>query len=287
MHDGPGIRTTVFLKGCPLRCAWCCNPESQGFLPDVWHDPRLCRKCLRCVKACPYGAIAPSADDEPFKIDRTHCGVCSAPCVQVCPAGAMKQVGETLSSMDVVRIVERDISFYFPDGGVTLSGGEPLCQPEFAAEVLSVLHDHGIATAVETSGCVSWDAVAAVAQWVDLFLFDLKHLDPEVHRKYTGSDNKLIIENLRRLANSGARIILRVPLVPGVNSDEVHMRHLAKFALSLGIDEVDVLPLHKLAGHKYRRLGRALPVFEVPSQSEVEAAKKTLEEQELRVVVGG
>jgi pyruvate formate lyase activating enzyme len=199
----------------------------------------------------------------------------------------MKQVGETVSSVDVIRIVERDISFYFPDGGVTLSGGEPLCQPEFAAEVMSVLHDHGIATAVETSGCVSWDAVAAVAQWVDLFLVDLKHLDPEVHREYTGSDNKLIIENLRRLTSSGARIILRVPLVPGVNSDELHIRRLARFAVSLGIEEVDVLPLHKLAGHKYRRLGRDLPVFEAPSQSEVEATKKILEDQGLDVVVGG
>jgi len=295
IHDGPGIRTLVFLKGCPLRCLWCCNPESQRAAPEVEFRASLCQRCGRCLAACPLGAINPDLAAPPAaKIDRGRCDVCGA-CAAACPNGALRLVGRWLTVSQALAEVQRDAAYYRRSGGgVTLSGGEPLAQPAFAAALLRACYERNIHTAVETTGFVAWGTLAKVLPFTDLFLYDLKHVDPRVHAGLTGVSNALILDNARRLVAAGAALTLRLPLIPGYNADEANLAAAAQFAGELGIGEVHLMPFHQLGKDKYGRLGLDYTLGALTGLrdtaaglAEIRRARDTLAERGLQVHVGG
>ncbi|NMC79127.1 MAG: glycyl-radical enzyme activating protein [Chloroflexi bacterium] len=257
IHDGPGIRTVVFLKGCPLSCLWCCNPESQSFAPELEFRASLCQHSGRCIAACPEDAIHP----DPWvaaaeKIDRQRCTDCGA-CVEVCPSQALHLVGEWMAVEEALAEVLRDASYYRRSGGgVTLSGGEPLAQPDFSLAFLKACYEHNIHTAMETTGAVAWELYEKVLPFVDVFLYDIKHMDSEAHRRLTGVPNERILENARRLSRSRAQIILRLPLIPGLNTGTENLEATARLAAQLQVMEVHLMPFHQLGKDKYRHLGR-------------------------------
>ena len=240
IHDGPGIRTTVFLKGCPLRCLWCHNPESQKKAPQLMFFKDKCTGCGKCREVCK-------------KAFTSACSVCSAvDCAEVCRSGARVKSGRTVSSREVVETVLRDKEYYKTSGGgVTVSGGEPLLAGEFLKEILSGCKQAGIHTAVETSGAVGWECFADVLELVDLFLYDIKGTDPEKHRHNTGISNDLILENAARLTESGKNVLFRMPVVPGYNDDEV--KTVSRFA---GDTPLEILAFHTAGNGKYKALSR-------------------------------
>lgn len=254
VHDGPGIRSTVFLKGCPLSCWWCHNPESQHSQPQVFYRPTRCIQCGRCVEACPQGAIAdPQDGGETDPALCIQCGVCA----QVCPTEARELAGRRVTAHGLLAELERDTAFYDESGGgVTFSGGEPLQQARFLEELLPLCKAHDLHVALDTSGCAAWAVLERLRPFVDLFLYDIKLMDPEKHLRYTGVTNQLILDNLFRLSESGARIFLRVPVVPGVNDDPANLDEIGRLAASLaGVERVDLLPYHHAASVKYVNLG--------------------------------
>jgi pyruvate formate lyase activating enzyme len=258
VHDGPGIRTLVFLKGCPLRCAWCCNPESQAFEPELLHARLKCRSHLACSEACPNGAVR-RADGGP-SFDRAVCLSCSGnPCVEACPSGALSVAGAGMTADQVMARVAADRAFYANSGGgVTFSGGEPFAQPDFLRDLLARSKSLRIRTAVETCGYVESDVLSAMEPLVDLFLFDLKVLDAGRHREATGVSNGAILQNLEALAARRAKdITVRVPLVPGFTDDEENLKATAAYLLRLEVQRVEVMPYHPLGMDKYAALGRA------------------------------
>jgi pyruvate formate lyase activating enzyme len=286
LHDGPGIRTTVFFKGCPMRCWWCHSPESQSTVPETLVRADRCIRCGECLQACEHGAIA-EADGE-FTTLRAHCAVCGA-CAQVCPSGAREIAGREVTVAELVAEIERDVAFFDGSGGgVTFSGGEPLMQAAFLGDAIRACRELGIHTAVETAGFAPWPAVELAAT-ADLVLFDLKLHDEARHRFYTGVSNRPILENLARLAATSANLRVRIPLVPGVNDTAAEVDGLGRFLASAGIREVDLLPYHTAGVAKYRRLGRSAPMPEAvpPSPSQVEAARRHLERFGLFVRAGG
>lgn len=243
VHDGPGIRTTLFFKGCPLRCAWCANPESQWFAPQPMRDLSRCMACGRCEAACP-------------RTQGTPCTGCGA-CVQACPQGALELVGRAYTVDELVRICLQDSDFYTESGGgVTLSGGEPLAQPAFCAALLFALKAQGLHTAVETTGHVEPAVLARLAPMVDLFLYDIKHHDAGRHRAATGVSNERIAGNLRTLLADGRQVLVRIPVIPGINDTLADARAFAALLGGMGIPRVQLLPFHQLGEGKYPRLGR-------------------------------
>jgi pyruvate formate lyase activating enzyme len=253
-HDGPGIRTTVFLKGCPLSCWWCHNPESWNHVPGEVYLAERCTGCGTCIADCPAGALSPTPPG--MQADPLLCRHCGR-CVEVCPAGARERTGWVAGVPDLVKTVERDIPFYDQSGGgVTFSGGEPLGQPQFLMALLTECGRLEIHRAVDTSGCADPRALARVARLTDLFLYDLKAVDPARHRAATGVDNARILENLKLLSGSGARVIVRIPVIPGVNDDDESMAAAGRFVAGLPRRHpVELLPYHRTAAAKYRRLG--------------------------------
>jgi pyruvate formate lyase activating enzyme len=295
IHDGPGIRTTVFLKGCPLRCVWCHSPESQSPRPEFMPPPDRCIACGSCVAACPEHAIvspgAPPATQA--------CRLCGT-CVDVCPAGARLLAGESMSVASVVEAVERDRVFYDESaGGVTVSGGEPLMQPEFLAALVDECRARALHVAVDT--CGFGDPAALERVKPDLFLFDVKATDADRHRAMTGVSSDVILANLARVAarqgsaaaspgrSNAGRLIVRFPLIPGVNDDDDNVRSVGRLVSSLQIGRIDVLPYHRAGLAKYARLGRAcpLPATEPPSADGVARVVQMLSEYRLNVRVGG
>ncbi|MCX6094619.1 MAG: glycyl-radical enzyme activating protein [Candidatus Bipolaricaulota bacterium] len=262
IHDGPGVRTTVFLKGCPLRCAWCHNPESQERGPELLFWGERCVACGACVSACPHGAIARASTAAKPETDRTRCTACGA-CVAACVPRARSIVGSTRTIDDLLSEIDRDVLFYDQSrGGVTLSGGEPLAQPEFAAELLQACQERRIHTAVDTCGFAAEPALAAVAAHTDLFLYDIKLLDDERHRRWTGVSNATILANLRCLSEDGKRVWIRYPLITGVNDSERDLRELGRFVSRLpGVEAVQILPYHAAGERKFAHLGRR---YELP-----------------------
>ena len=258
IHDGPGIRTTVFFKGCSLRCFWCHNPEGISHKPQIQFYPGRCIVCGECVAVCPQSAQELSEGVRVYH--REDCITCGQ-CVTRCDAEGLLLVGREVTAAEVTAEVLRDRAFYETSGGgVTLSGGEPLLQPAFAYAVLSACKDVGIHTAIETCAHVSWDALAGLLPVTDLFMVDLKQLDPERHRDATGSSNQRILENVERLAKSGNPILFRVPIVPTVNDSEDDIAKIARFVAQLAENAVgeihlELLPFHRLAADKYRSLG--------------------------------
>ncbi len=254
VHDGPGIRTTVFLKGCSLRCAWCHNPETLRPGPELQVLPERCIGCGTCVEACPNGARV--EEGGAIRHVRELCKACGL-CAATCYAGGLVLVGREMDSAEVLAEVLEDAPFYRSSGGgMTLSGGEPLCQPEFSRELLAGAKAAGVGTAVETSLAVSWDRVAAVLPFTDLFLVDIKVLDPACHRRWTGAPNDQILENARRLSGEGRPLVVRTPVVPGVNDTAESIGAIADFVRDFpSMAAYEILPYHPLGTGKYRSLG--------------------------------
>lgn len=254
IHDGPGIRTVVFLKGCPLHCWWCHNPESQSFEPEMIVRANRCIRCGACVEACPEDAIT-WVDGPVTDWDRCErCGICA----DACFADARERIGREMTVDDVLAEASRDVAFYDESGGgVTLSGGEPLAQPEFTLALLQACRAREIHTALDTCGFAAWNVLDQVRPYVDLFLYDLKLMDDVRHRAVTGAPVGPILANLRALSELGHAIRLRVPVIPGVNDDDESMGQIAAFAASLPrLDGIDLLPYHTTAADKYARMNK-------------------------------
>jgi len=251
MHDGPGIRTTIFFKGCPLSCIWCSNPETQQKYPEIYFISNRCRHCGECSKACSENAIL---QDDNQRIDRQKCNRCMR-CIEVCPGNALERVGIEVTAKEVAKKMEEDVPFFKRSGGgVTLSGGEPLLQPEFSFELVRLLHEKGIHTCLDTSGYGSSELVKEVIEYVDLILLDIKHMNPEVHRKWTGVSNELILKNAQIMA-AKRKVRISLPLIPGVNDDIENIEETIKFSKALGIQSIDIMLFHRLGTSKYQFLG--------------------------------
>ena len=265
IHDGPGIRTTVFMKGCPLICEWCENPESQNAFEEIMTRDIKCTRCGRCIEACSLGAI--TIDEERRKIDRAKCNLCLE-CANACPNGALFISGEFKGVEEIVEEVAKDSLFYrISGGGVTISGGEPLTQSEFVTQVLKGLKEKGIHTALDTTGFAPWEKMEGVLEYVDLVLFDLKHVDPEIHRQRTGVGNELILHNLQKTAYK-AKTWVRVPVIPCFNDSESAIQQIAIFCSTLPVEKLSLLPYHGWAETKYEALGREFLMKAIQSHSD-------------------
>ncbi|MBW9149774.1 glycyl-radical enzyme activating protein [Clostridium sp. CM028] len=288
IHDGPGIRTIVFFKGCPLKCDWCSNPESQDPLVQIMYNEKNCIECKKCEKNCPAGAIDML---RPGRIDRekcTSCGLCAENCY---PGGIVKSGEETTVEKVMTELKKETIQFRRSGGGVTLSGGEMLMQPEFAIELLKACKSMGWHTAIETTGYASEETIDKIIPLVDLVLLDIKHLDDEKHKKHVYVSNEIIIRNAKKIAAFGTELIIRVPVIPQFNCDKNSISDIAKFAKSLGIvKHLDLLPYHKLGANKYENLGLDYIMgqeIKTPDEDTMNSFKKIVEEYGLECSIGG
>ena len=254
IHDGPGIRTTVFMKGCPLRCLWCDNPESQRQLPEIAEFRNKCIGCGHCFKTCSVGALN---KDKDWHIERDICNNCGE-CMGRCPAGARILMGKEVTVGEVMREIRKDTLFYENSGGgVTLTGGEPTAQIDFALELLRTCHKDYIHTAIETSGYVEWAELEVLLPHTDLIFLDLKQMDPIRHQDFTGISNVKILQNVEKLSRRRHAMIIRITLIPGYNDGEENMHATAKFLRDLPYTpDVEFLPYHRLGIGKYGALGR-------------------------------
>ncbi|MDP3057938.1 MAG: glycyl-radical enzyme activating protein, partial [bacterium] len=273
-HDGPGIRTTVFFKGCPLKCWWCHNPESKAHQPVLVQRKERCIGCLSCADVCrsPENCI--------------QCGACTV----VCGTGVREIIGKRMTIRETMQRIEKDRVFFEKSGGgVTFSGGEPLTQPEFLCELLKESQSRGIHTAVDTSGYAPWAVIERVAKNTDLFLYDLKHMDSVLHKEITGVSNELIVDNLKKLAAIHQNIIARIPIIRGVNDDLHNIMQTGAFLNSINIKEVCILPYHNIGVDKYALIGEKydLPEALVPTEEEMQAIVRVLASLGLSVRIGG
>lgn len=287
VHDGPGIRTTIFFKGCPLKCAWCHNPESQSSDKEILYDKNKCTLCLNCVKECNNNAI--------YRVDKTlvtnmdKCNFCNA-CIICCIKGARQIAGKEYTVDEVVKEVLKDRVFYKNSkGGVTLSGGEPLIYADFVEKLLIKLKEENIHTAVDTCGAVEFEILERIASYTDLFLYDIKSMDDDKHILYTGSTNKDIIQNLLKLTQIHDNINLRLPLIEGINADDKHIVGILELLKNTNIKKINLLPYHDIAKHKYEKLGRSYDLYnmERPSDDKLNNFKEMLESEGYKVKIGG
>lgn len=289
VHDGPGIRTTVFLKGCPLRCLWCQNPESMSRQPEITFIATNCINCGKCLEVCPEEAIRVSTEQGRV-IDRTGCTLCGE-CIEFCYAGALNIIGRYLTVAEVLAEVERDRDFYIKSGGgVTFSGGEPTAQPAFLEELCRQAQAQGLHTTIDTCGYVQWDTLRSILRYVDLVLYDLKHMDSTEHRRLTGVPNELILENLQRISSLGLPVYVRIPLVPGCNDSPENIEATAAFVAGLpNIQKFDILPYHRLGEPKWRQLDYSYELHgvEPPNREHVYGLADIARTYHVEVNVGG
>jgi len=272
-HDGPGIRTVVFFKGCPLRCLWCCNPESWSPVPQIAFFEERCRDCGKCTEACPQSIARPGIGQS--WQGGSGCTACGR-CVAACPYGARELMGKRMSVGEVLSVVERDRVFYRQSGGgVTFSGGEALAQPAFLRELVQACWAAGLAMVLETCGHWRWPTVRDILARMDMIFLDIKHMDPEVHRRVTGVDNGLILKNARRIARAEIPLVIRVPLVPTLNDGVENLAATATFvAKELGsVVGVEVLPYHTLGVGKYPSIGLEYPLDHLAPPPAVDVAR--------------
>jgi pyruvate formate lyase activating enzyme len=286
LHDGPGIRTVVFLKGCPLACRWCHNPESQGSRPELMIIADRCTGCGDCLTACPTGA-AVLVDGVPGGTD--VCTACGR-CVDACLAGARTIAGRTMTTAEVMSEVVRDRVFFEESGGgVTFSGGEPFMQSAFLRSLLDACRDEGISTAVETCGMTDQGELLGMADKVDLFLYDVKLMDAARHREATGVGNERILANLAALATVHTHVIIRFPVIPGVNDDKANVDLMVAMMCRLDLREIDLLPYHRIGTDKYRRLGRPYQLADLrsPLAEDMESIRRMFADTGIEASVGG
>ena len=288
IHDGPGIRTTVFFKGCSLKCKWCHNPESWRRSPEPGFRRGRCQRCGRCVDTCKVDAIS-LAQGRPGT-DPGRCEVCGE-CVAACLSGAREIIGEEMTVGQVMTEIEKDVIFYDQSGGgATFSGGEPLMQPEFLLELLRRCRKQLIHTAVDTTCHAETEVIEKIAEQTDLFLCDIKHMDPAIHRDFTGVENDLILYNIKRLSNAGKRMTIRVPIIPGFNDDRSNIEMTAEFVKSLGnVTRIDVLPYNSGGIEKSARLTAEFDLMEtkVPDDEQMIAVADILNSYGFEVKIGG
>lgn len=258
--DGPGIRTTVFFKGCNLDCKWCHNPESKFSKPQMLFYKNKCTGCMKCAKVCPN--------------ELKKCDLCGK-CELYCPNDARKVCGKRYDVDEILKEVLKDKAFYDnSDGGVTFSGGECMLQIDFLCEILKRCKECGVHTAVDTAGNVPWERFEKVLPYTDLFLYDIKAMDDETHKKYVGVSNVLILENLKKLFEKNANVLIRIPVIPTVNDDAEEMLKIKAFLEPFNPLKVELLPYHKMGEHKYDALGLEMTEFEVPEKEKIDELKK-------------
>ena len=282
-EDGPGVRTTVFLKGCPLRCLWCSNPESQSFQPQLMLFDNMCTACGECLKACPYDAV--TVEGEKYNRDISLCRNCGA-CAEVCPSKARVMSGKLMTVEDVMKIVRKDMLFYVNSGGgVTFGGGEPASSGEFLVALLEASQREGLHTCVDTSGYCSPELFKKILAQTELFLFDCKHMDSEQHKHLTGLDNALILANLRTALASRVPVRIRVPLMPGLNDTEENINAMAAFLQEFTVSEVDVLPCHAFGRNKYVALCLETPAMRAYEPSQLNSVLERFARAGLKAVI--
>lgn len=287
VHDGPGIRTTVFFKGCPLRCMWCHNPESQEQKKQIMYDTEKCILCGTCERVCPKNAIA--IENKMLSTNMAVCDFCGL-CETYCIREARQVVGKEYSAEEVAKEVLKDKVFYEKsNGGVTVSGGEPLIYADFIEELFIKLKKHNIHTAADTSGAADFSAIERIAKYTDLFLYDIKLMDDEKHKYFIGASNKTILRNLEKLSKIHSNINIRMPIVEGVNATEEHIEKTADFIKDLGINNINLLPYHSIARHKYKKLDIEYEneKMSVPSDDKMRKFKYILECKGYEVKIGG
>ena len=289
LHDGPGIRTMVFMKGCPLRCLWCSSPHTQNTDREISHVDQTCTRCGTCAETCPVNAVTISPDGG-IAIDRTTCNLCCA-CIETCPTGSLEILGKEVTPTELLHEVEKDSAFYRrSNGGVTVGGGEPTTQHAFVNEFLSLCKKQYIHTVIETCGYSPWEYLEKLLVNLDLVYMDIKHMDEDEHRHLTGVSNKLILDNARKTAEIRP-LTIRVPIVPGYTDSEENILSTSRFAAALGpnFQHIELLSYHRLGIEMYRRLGRQYPLATVlePDSDHLEHLKRIAESCGVKVQDGG
>lgn len=290
-HDGGGIRTLIFLKGCPLQCLWCSNPESLAPQPEINFVANNCIGCGKCQNICPQDAIRHGETDQASpRVDQNLCTLCGQ-CAKFCYAGAINILGRYVTVRELMEMVESDRQFYAESGGgITFSGGEPLAQPEFLKSALKEARSRGIHTAIETSSFASWEVYAPILEHVDLVLTDIKHMDDEEHKKVAGVSNRLILENMRKISNLGIPLRIRLPLIPGINDTVSNLEATADFVEKLDtVQSLDILPYHRLGEMKWGQLGCSYPLegLEPPTLEQVTERTSCLQDRCFKISIGG
>lgn len=288
IHDGDGIRTTIFFKGCPMTCKWCHNPESQSYKPAMMHNTEKCTECGSCVQNCPQQAI--SFEDGKLKTQNDKCDLCET-CVDTCINNVREKVGKNYSIAEVMKEIEKDKMFYEQSkGGITLSGGEVMTQDmDYILKILKKCHRMGYSVNIDTCGHANFENFEKILPYVDTFLYDIKHMDDKIHKEITGQGNFLVLDNLKKLSERGAKLRIRMPLVEGVNSDDENIDRTIEFLKNINVLSINLLPYHNTGKSKYERMGKAYEgdMYEAPDSERMESIRAKFQANNFSTKIGG